>query len=371
MQRKRYHSEFLRQALSDGWLEAQPLSLLDVGASGGIDGFWNQFRPQLRAVGFDPLVNEVDRLKNAEVDPQIRYEAAWVGDGTQRDWPPRGQTLHSISSAARATDLMHFDYAQVHFNSGSELVYSDRILTLDAFVEAGGIDDPDTIKIDVDGFDYFVLEGARKILQEGRVVMVECECTFHELIGSAWPCFSDIDRFMRSCGYRLVDLDPWRYTRRDLPGRFVYDIAAQTESGQVHFCDALYVLDITVDPAALARLRAHPAKLAKSVLLLEAFGYPDLAAATLMRMRAEGIGPPGLDIDTALDRLVPANPFGAADYKSYIAAFEAGPDRFMPAGWRAAESDKPVMPTSPVVPTSLYRRARHRIGNALRGLGLR
>jgi hypothetical protein len=78
----------------------------------------------------------------------------------------------------------------------------------------------DAIKIDPDGFDYFVLQSARSLLATGRVLVVECECRFHELIGTSWPVFADIDRLMREVGYRLVDLDPWRYTRRELPGRF-------------------------------------------------------------------------------------------------------------------------------------------------------
>jgi hypothetical protein len=52
MQRKNYQSAFLEQAKQRNWLSGIEVYLLDVGASGGIDTFWNQFRPYLRAVGF-------------------------------------------------------------------------------------------------------------------------------------------------------------------------------------------------------------------------------------------------------------------------------------------------------------------------------
>jgi hypothetical protein len=58
MQRKASQSLFLQQATQRGWLNGIEIFLLDVGASGGIDSFWDQFRPHFRAAGFDPLVNE-------------------------------------------------------------------------------------------------------------------------------------------------------------------------------------------------------------------------------------------------------------------------------------------------------------------------
>jgi len=50
-----------------------PLLLADVGASGGIADQWRLFEPDLRAVGFDPLVTECERLNREESNPAIRY----------------------------------------------------------------------------------------------------------------------------------------------------------------------------------------------------------------------------------------------------------------------------------------------------------
>src|SRR5689334_13875967 len=93
------------------------LMLIDVGASGGIDGFWGEcFGAKLKAVGFDPLIAEVDRLNKARGYGGIRYEAAFVGF---RDFdtlfPPalRQDTIASkdnssfqATSAARAAEAM-------------------------------------------------------------------------------------------------------------------------------------------------------------------------------------------------------------------------------------------------------------------------
>lgn len=337
MQRKQYSCEFARWVLDQSWFEGASLSLIDVGASGGIDSFWRQFQPHLHAVGFDPLLAEVERLNATESDPKIRYEAGWVGDGTMRGYPPGTLYPFPSSSASEAAQISRKDYIETHFNSGQEVVYSDRCLSLDQFVEDRN--DIDALKIDTDSFDYFVLKGATKLLTEGRILMVECECQLHE-IRPGWPNFADIDKFMRDAGYRLVDLDPWRYTRAVLPGRFLHDIHAQTEDGQAHFCDALYTLDPALDDAALERLRPDPAKFAKLALLQAAFGYPDLAAATLVKMRKVRVLPEQA-IDAALDRLVPGNPYGATTYREYLNLFTSDPDNFLASRWQAA-SHKPM-----------------------------
>ena len=330
MLRRNFDSQFVSKARLQGWLEGVEFFLVDVGASGGIDAFWRQFRPQFRAIGFDPLISEVARLNEAEADRKVRYEAAWIGDGQKRSFPETALDPLSLTSSRRAAAIMNLNYSQEYFNQGKELIYSDRLLRLDDFVGTSDLTAVDTIKIDTDGFDYFVLQGAMSLLANGRVLVVECECPFHELVGASWPVFADIDRLMREAGYRLVDLDPYHYTRSDLPGRFMYNIPAQTENGQVQWCDALYILDPSWDPVALERLRPDPSKLWKLVNLLVAFGYADIGASILKAMRKAGLIPAGIEIESALDWLVPTNPFGAQTYADFLDCFERAPHQFYP-----------------------------------------
>lgn len=113
MQRKDSASLFLQQAIQRDWLKGIEIFLLDIGASGGIDGFWNQFRPHLRAVGFDPLINEVNRLNAEEHDPNISYEAAWVSDGTQHNFPEGSKPIFMITGANR------YDVSRAEHRGGS------------------------------------------------------------------------------------------------------------------------------------------------------------------------------------------------------------------------------------------------------------
>jgi hypothetical protein len=345
MQRRQDNSAFLRRAMQAGWLASDPLRLLDIGASGGIAPYWNQFRPRLRALGIDPLVAEVDRLNAAEADPAIRYAHGWVGAGATPDHGTQ-TTLHEQTSAVRAQRGR--DYIRDVFNAGAALAWSDRQLTVDGLVAEGALPDPDVVKIDVDFFESFVLDGAARSFAQGRVLLIECECGFHERIGAPWRPFSHVDATLRAAGYRLLDIEPWRYTRGALPGRFLFDLPAQTEGGQVSFCDAVWFLDPSVDAPALERLRPDPAKFAKLVLLLESYGYPDVAAAVLLRLIEAGAVPPGMDARAALDWLVPPNPFGATTHDAYLAAFDADPRRFQPGAWAAAEASRRAATLVPV-----------------------
>src|SRR5262245_37478467 len=131
---RQFNSPFVHWALAQGWLDRQRLSLIDVGASGGIDNFWRQFHPYLTAVGFDPLQAEVDRLNGAETNRNVRYEAGWVGDGAARSSPEGTLYPFPFSSAAEAAKISQSDYVRTHFNSGQRIIYSDRRIALDQYV---------------------------------------------------------------------------------------------------------------------------------------------------------------------------------------------------------------------------------------------
>ncbi len=343
MRWRRSTSAFLRRAIAAAWLDGAEVRLLDIGASGGISPFWDQFRPYLRALGIDPLKAEVARLNAAESDPAIRYVEGWVGNGTAPPVSGWARMMHARTSAWRAEQAARANYARDVFNSGAALAYSARRLTVDELVRDGAIADPDVIKIDVDFYEGFVLEGAARTIADGRVLLVECECGFHELADPppdlpGWRGFADVDLMMRQSGYRLLDLEVFRYTRDALPGRFSFEAPASTDTGQAQWCDAIWFVDPSIDEAALRRLAPEPGKLTKLILLLEAYGYPDVAAAVLGRLASAGVVPPAVDPCAALDWLVPENPFGASTHAAYLAAFDAAPRRFQPSGWAEAEA---------------------------------
>ena len=331
---------FVRQVLSQGFWGATPLFLVDVGASGGIADVWSTFGSQLRAIAFDPLVREVDRLNAAESRAGVSYEAAFVGYPRFDDiFPPSlrhdarasrfNQPFHR-SSAVLAQALKHSDYVRETFNKGEEVRYAERHIALDERF-ANEAQTPDFIKIDTDGSDYQVLLGAENVLARG-VLGVHIESQFHGAVHDYGNLFSNIDRFLRARGFSLFDLSTWRYSRAHLPAPFVFEIAAQTHTGQVLWGDALYLRDLALPGYDdMFQFSTTAERVVKLACLHELFGIPDCAAELLLHARDTGLLG---DVTTLLDALTPTT-HGQLTYREYIERFTADPDGWLPSRIRA------------------------------------
>lgn len=274
-----------------------PLFLVDIGASGGLQDRWRVFAGRLRAIGFDPLVSEIDRLNALETEPRVRYEAAYVGcRNFDERFPPalrrnRSRTKSNDpwkrSSAARAQDLQQESqgqsFIQQEFNSGAPVVRTDRVITLDEYFPPPDRELVDFIKIDTDGHDIEALLGGDQMLASDSVLAVSIEAQFHGPIHECSNTFGNIDRFLRERGFTLFDLDPYRYSRAALPAPFVFNMPAQTRSGQVLWAEATYFRDLA-DPEyeSLWRFTVTTERVLKLACLFELFDLPDCAAELLV-----------------------------------------------------------------------------------------
>jgi len=316
----------------------EELMLIDVGASGGIDSFWRCFGSSLKAVGFDPLIAEVDRLNKIQ-EPGVRYEAAFVGCPDYDNlFPPalRQDTISSKNnasfqetSAVRASDAMRMNYIQEVYNAGVEVRMANRRVSLDGYVQESGIRGVDFVKIDTDGHDIEVILGAKQILQAQEVLGICIEAQMHGASGPYSNTFSNIDGLLREWGFTLFDLDLWRYSRRSLPDEFVYRIPAQTVTGQVQWGEAVYFRDLArpdyEQMHGFTPKLAHKTKLA---CLFEIYGLPDCSAQILAQL---------LDqtgdrfFSTLLDELVSRYRGRRMSYTKFLESFDADPKRFFPS----------------------------------------
>ena len=315
------------------------LIVFDIGASGGLDQFWRQWEPGLKTFCFDPLTTEVERLNANEKNPNVQYYAAWLtcDDYEEifgRDAPTVGSnSSFELTSAVYATKILRQNYIQKYFNKEQSVVYTETRTTIDQFCLQHQVNDVDFIKIDTDGHDYFVIRGALETLTKRGVLGLQVECQFHGPDHDHSNTFANIDRVLRGTGFTMFDLDAWRYTRQSLPGRFYYDIPAQTIDGQVQWCETLYLRDPIVNTTfpfgSTPPLR--DVKMLKLLALYDAFGLPDCSAQLLLELRKKSAVPEGVNVSTWLDRLVPSNRFGLTTYNDYIAYFDADPTRFYPS----------------------------------------
>jgi FkbM family methyltransferase len=247
-----------------------PLTLVDVGARGGLKANWASAAPHLRLIGFEPDAAELARLvddataagaANTYLGVALHERRAAIQLHVARDrglssiFPPDRAFLDAFPDAER------FDTVAVH---------EARADALDDVLKAHALGGVDFLKVDTQGSELFVLRGAGHTLASSAIgVEVEVEFT---PIYSGQPLFADVDAYLRGLGFQLFDLRPCYWKRsagRSLGG----------PRGQIIWADALYLKKVPALRDAIAGLpseeRASKALKAVSISLL--YGYYDYA----------------------------------------------------------------------------------------------
>ncbi len=315
-------------------------SLLDVGASGGIEACWKAFEPKLKAVGFEPLLAETARLNKENQNEKFEYEAAFLGCESYDELFPKELRQDHLThkyyepfgrcSAMEAMRLKQQNYIKEVFNKGQELKYSEEHTSIDDYIEKKSISGFDFIKTDTDGSDLQVLMGASGLLESGAVLALQVEANFHGGLHPYQNCFSNIDRFLRKHGFQLYELDVHRYSRKELPLPFACGIAAQTVQGQVEWADALYIRDLASPDYTISfpTYLIDAEKVLKLACIFELFNLPDCAAELLLRYK-ELLGK-GVDLEHCLNLLTPELAGRALSYDKYLEEFRKNPEYLFP-----------------------------------------
>jgi FkbM family methyltransferase len=338
--RIQYNPVVLKDIVKRGLLNDDPFMLFDIGASGGIEQYWQSWGYVLHAVGFEPLKKEVDRLNRESVTTNVRYVDAFVGaenfdqilpsilaTDTHKGWLPK---VYERASSTLAQQIANYSFTQRFNNDDPEIVFSDRRTSIDTFCKEEDLKNVDFIKIDTDGHDYEVIVGAKDTLRNRKVLGLFVECQLHGIIHEHANVFSNIDRILREAGFSLFDFEIYRYTRGALPGQFLYDIFAQTKEGQVIWGDALYLRDYAAAGYASRWDELSTSKLLKLTGLYELFGLYDCAAELLLHIEKKSKGE-DLPIKDWLDALAREIRPEVSDYQDLSNRFQKNPADFFPS----------------------------------------
>jgi FkbM family methyltransferase len=240
-----------------------PLTLIDVGASGGPPPRWQGLANKAEIIGFEPDRRAAESMKPR---PGFRYlnVALYSHVGRVRLYFTRKQECSSVFPPNR-TFLDGFPESDRFDVVGSEEVDVD---TLDRQLVDAGIEDPDFLKLDVQGAELAVLQGGLATLEQ-RLVGVQAEVCFVPLY-EGQPLFSDVDIFLKKFGFELFDLSCEFWKRGPAP-------MAGSARGQLIFADAVYLKSAEATLAMLAQLpeRDRAAKLLKAVTVAGLYGYQD------------------------------------------------------------------------------------------------
>jgi len=240
-------------------------------------------------------------------------------------------TAFDRTTASEYGKIKHQDYRKKVFNRGEELRYSSTRYSLDEFLLSRGKPNPNFLKVDTDGSDFLVLQGAQQVLSDLNCVGVQVECQFHGRPDPQSNTFANIDTLMRSHGFRLFHLEHWKYSRTEFPSQFVYEIAAQTIEGGIQWGEALYIRDPITNGQFQSFLNQNPALLLKFLCIAVTMGQFDLVASTISGLHSERFKDNAYSFTRTLDAMAQDQHPNMSGHKQLIDTFRADPDDLMPS----------------------------------------
>lgn len=338
-------------------LRRESFTLLDIGCSGGIQPAWRVFGQRLKAVGFDPNIEEVERLRANETLPGVSYEAAFVGVPDQhplkRNLGDRsfvGRTPWSRLSVARTLAVReeflkradNKELTSMNAWPRTQLAPREPIF-LPNYIASHDLDNLDFVKIDVDGADFIVLQSLFESPVRSNILGLVLEVNFHGTDDPRDHTFHNTDRFMRRMGFELFDLSLRRYSSSALPYFYEYDLPAQTLGGRPFQGDALYVRDLSAPDMATYAANLSAEKIAKAVAIFAIGGLYDQAAETIAHFsdRLAEVMP----VQPVLDMLAVEIQKGndrRLSYRDYVAAFQRDDPMFYPYRKHGQAGQKPA-----------------------------
>jgi len=273
-----------------GLLE-RPLVVVDVGARWGVSRVWDELGDRCLTIGFEPDRAECERLADLHRGRgSIRFVPLALGPrpGSSTLYLTKGRGASSIYPPSEDAMCRHPALAEV---LPVEETARIEMTTLDEWCAQEGVTHVDVIKLDTQGSELGVLEGAAEILRTVRAVEVEVE--FNEIYAGA-PLFGEVDRFLRERGFVLWKLrDLAHYPQAGAPTdwrapdtcSFVdHLVSFASGAGQLFWANAFYLRAQTARPDKDAGWAA----LVRDACVTGAHAFGDLALLALDLARATG-----------------------------------------------------------------------------------
>lgn len=242
------------------------LSVVDVGAFGGVARPWATVGGVVDAIAFEPSPGECQRL-NALGCPFVRsirfFPHAVAGEtGTRPLYVTRSATCCSLAEPNAAEFARYGVPGSARQNRAQVTqVIHVQTVSLDGFCDRHDIR-PDFVKLDTQGTEFDILANGF-VRNIHSVVGMEIEVEFVELYRGQ-RLFADVDQFMRANGFGLMGLKRHHWKMHD------GQRCTKLRGGRLIFGDALYL-----NRRAFAKCSMEFAL--KAVLILRRYQMNDVA----------------------------------------------------------------------------------------------
>jgi FkbM family methyltransferase len=178
------------------------VTYMDIGASYGLPAKWEQF---VGNNSFELIMVEPDLFQANEI--RMQYPKAYIipyALGNKKE-----KIILNITFSQSCSSVLEPDFAVMrHFPLKRSFKVVDRVevdmYRFDDLVEKERLNKPNFVKIDVQGFEYEVLEGFGEVLNE--VLCIELECHLMPIYKNQKTLF-DINNYLKSKGFYLRYLE--------------------------------------------------------------------------------------------------------------------------------------------------------------------
>jgi len=259
-------------------LRAQPLGFIDIGARGGVSAIVEPIAAATAVLGFEPDANEAQALRDSHAAVPIWHtfevsSTAVAGTKGPRDFY---QTARGVnSSLLRPSEAFAERYQVPGFAVESVATYQTD--TLDNIVFGKYANAPaygEFLKIDVQGAEREVLQGAERLLGE-RTVAVVAEVSFCELYEHQ-PLFGEVAEFLKNHGFSFYGFHAMSHRASHL--RYLREKQSPQWSQRLLHADAVFFRDdVFAGGGAEETRRSRAVLLGVSILL----GHYDTAVELL------------------------------------------------------------------------------------------
>lgn len=198
--------------VSNGARQTSPITLVDIGAAGGVQKKWLAHRRKVRPVLFEPNPEEAARLR-----PLLASfpDALVIEQGLAAI--PGTYTLN-VAHWPGCTSLLTTDPSVLHGYEAARLYEPVQRVAVDCvryddLHRAGQVPAPDVIKVDVEGYEHQVLTGFGDLLH--GVIGIEAEAWLYPVFKSQ-KLLHDIVALAAEYGLRLRRIEPVEAFEGDL-----------------------------------------------------------------------------------------------------------------------------------------------------------
>lgn len=268
---------FTKYLVENEILKDHPLTVVDVGASGGPEYHWANYGNAVRFIGFEPDSEECRRLNNSSAyGENFRFYPIALykdkGSYTFYHQAPAASGLYPADTkiVSRFPDEESFKIRRTSIINTTDF---------DSFVKEYKIPEVDFMKLDAEGAELDILKESINQLKKS-VLGISCEVLFSHWRGEGRG-FSEIEQFLRPLGFRLYDLNLYRYARKSFPGMGSVGPSRSGEApyGQVCLGQAIFFRDAVDEIINKKSLLSDwdGTRILKLASLFEVFGLPDCA----------------------------------------------------------------------------------------------